>query len=84
MDINSIYKSALMFEGKFEDNKIVYNKFRSILIKLMNFITYSVILSHLIVFLTDMDLFKNHLIYLKLSNEPKSKVLNLGMNFVIR
>ena len=66
--LNSLYKYSLLFEGKFENNKIIRNKFRSLFIELVDLITNIVIFSHLIIFITDNDVLKDHLVYFKLSN----------------
>ena len=83
-ELNSLYKSALLFEGKFENDKIIYNKYRAFCINLTNLILYIVILSHLIIFVTDLDIFKDHLIYFKFSqlNDFGSRIMNFGLIYI--
>lgn len=82
-EINLRYKYAFLFEGEYRNGKIIFDKKRSILIKLIIFIDIIFVITHLIVFFFDDYDLKDHLVYLKLSSSFGSRFLNLAGGYII-
>ena len=76
--LNSIYNIGGLLDGEYRDGKIIFNKFRSIRNKLMVLICDIVIISHILIFISDWEFLKNHLVQFKVSDGFFSRFLNLG------
>lgn len=84
-EINSVYKKANYFEGRYENGRVFVDKKRSILIKIMIIIDCIIILTHSIIFISDNKFIKDHFPYFKLSDshDLNSKYLTLAGGFII-
>lgn len=67
--INRIYLYGGLFDGIYKDGVVIFNKKRSIINRLMNIILFIIFISHLIIFLSDNQFLKNHLIHFRIFDE---------------
>ena len=76
--INSVYKTAGLFDGPFDGESVEYSKYRHLWNLAVQMTMRIVVLFHLIVFLTDDESLKCNLIYMRFSNDFGSRYLNLS------
>ena len=77
--INSVYRTASMFDGFFDGETVRYNKYRHLWNSFVLITMRIVFFFHLVVFFTDNnESLKKELIYFRFSQDFGSRYLNLG------
>lgn len=76
MKINSLYQ--FLFDGFFDGKQVKYDKYHHLWNLFVHWTMNLVFVLHLVLFITDNELLKNELVYLKFSEGFGSRYLNLG------